>query len=58
MDLVPDHLISKIQDLGETREMMEIARFAIGNVIPTGELKAFFEDEWIVVQGLIPKKNR
>lgn len=58
MELVPPHLISKIHNLGETREMMEIARFAKGNVIATGELKAFFEDEWIIVHGLIPTKKR
>lgn len=57
-ELVPEPLISKIHDLGETREMQEIARFSIGNVIPTGELKAFFEDEWIVIHGLIPIKKR
>ena len=57
-ELIPPNLISKVHDLGETREMMEIARFARGNVIPTQELEAFFEDDWIVIRGLIPIKKR
>ena len=56
--LVPEYLIPKVHDLGETREMMEIARFSRGNVIPTGKLEAFFEDEWVVVRGLVPIKKR
>ena len=56
--LVPEYLIPKVHDLGETREMMEIARFSRGNVIPTGKLEAYFEDEWVVVRGLVPIKKR
>ena len=59
MELVPEYLIPKIYDFGEGLEMMEIARFSNGDVIPDGDLKVFFdEDGRIVVQGLRRVKNR
>ena len=57
-ELVPEHLIPKIHDFGEGLEMTEIARFANSDVIPNGDLNIFFEDGWIVVQGLRRVKKR
>ena len=58
-ELVPEHLIPKIHDFGEGREMMEVARLYIGDVIPgENNLNVSFEDDWIIVRGLRPVKKR
>ena len=58
-ELVPEHLIPKVHDFGESVEMIEIARLYKGSVIPDeNNLNAYFDNDWIVVQGLHRVKRR
>ena len=58
-ELVPEHLILKVHDFGESLEMIEIARLYKGNVIPDeNNLNVSFDGDWIVVQGLHRVKKR